>query len=128
MIDHISINVSDFVASKDFYLKALAPIGYGLLMEFPKGVAPVNVAGFGELVSKKPDFWIGEGPVESTNHIAFRAESRAAVDAFYAAAIAAGGKDNGGPGVRAHYHPSYYGAFVFDPDGHNVEACCHHPE
>lgn len=128
MIDHIGVNVSDYQASRAFYNAALSPLGYGLMMEIPKGVAPSDVGGYGELASKKPDFWIAEKPVDSTNHVAFRAANRAAVDAFYAAAIAAGGKDNGAPGIRALYHPNYYGAFVLDPDGHNIEACCHQPE
>jgi len=118
MIDHVSVPVSDFEKSLAFYKAALAPLGYELIMQFP------GVAGFGE--KGKPDFWIGQRPaVTHTNHGAIHAATRKIVDAFYAAAIAAGGKDNGGPGVRANYHPSYYGAFVLDPDGHNVEAVCH---
>lgn len=129
MIDHTGLTVTDFVASKSFYEKALAPLGYGVLMSFEPGPG-THVAGFGELAKRKPDFWIHSGPESQRPplHLAFHAESRAVVDAFHAAALAAGGRDNGGPGLRPHYHPNYYGAFVFDPDGHNIEACCHHPE
>lgn len=121
MIDHIGVAVSDFARSRAFYLAALAPLGYELLMEFP------NVAGFGVRPSIRPmaDFWFSSGPPVGPIHICFKATTRKLVDAFYAAAIAAGGKDNGPPGVRAMYHPDYYGAFVLDPDGHNVEAVCH---
>ncbi len=133
MIDHTGVPVSDMTRSKAWYTQALAPIGYGLLMEVPGEVTGHSAAvGFGEIVTRKPDFWLaGEDPAKIKGmphiHVAFRAASRAAVDAFHAAAIAAGGKDNGAPGVRAHYHPNYYGAFVLDPDGHNIEAVCHAP-
>lgn len=119
MIDHIGIAVSDLDKSIAFYTKALAPLGYTLIMKWEQH------AGFG--IAGKPDFWIGKGEVKHGIHVAFRATGRALVREFYAAAIAAGGKDNGGPGVRTHYHEHYYGAFVHDPDGHNVEACCHEP-
>ena len=119
MIDHLSVPVSDFDRSLAFYRAALAPLGYEVLMQFP------GVAGLG--VKPKPDLWIGAKPVGHKVHVALRADKRSLVDAFYAAAIAAGGTDNGAPGVRAHYHPNYYGAFVLDPDGHNVEAVCHEP-
>ncbi|MEJ8851698.1 VOC family protein [Variovorax rhizosphaerae] len=127
MIDHTGVSVSDFAKSKAFYAKALAPIGYGLLMEIPAAVTGrSDVAGFG--VAPKPDFWIASGtPNVPPIHIAFRVETRAEVDAFHAAGLAAGGKDNGAPGLRPHYHPNYYGAFVLDPDGHNIEAVCHTP-
>ena len=127
MIDHTRVTVSDFAASKAFYEKALAPIGYAKLMELPASVTGhTDVAGFGE--PPKPDFWISRGnPNQPPVHVAFRVASRALVDAFYEAAIAAGGRDNGAPGLRPHYHPHYYGAFVLDPDGHNVEAVCHEP-
>jgi len=127
MIDHTGVSVSNYAASKQFYSKALAPLGYALLAELPKEVTGGRgIAGFG--VAPKPDFWIGEGkPNVPPIHIAFRADNRAGVDAFYKAALAAGGRDNGAPGVRHHYHPDYYGAFVLDPDGHNVEAVCHTP-
>ena len=126
MIDHTSLNVSDFGKSKAFYLAALAPLGYQRIKELPAGLAPQGAMGMG--VPPKPDFWVAGGAANSPPlHIAFRAASRAQVDAFYRAAIAAGGRDNGGPGVREHYHPNYYGAFVLDPDGHNIEAVCHDP-
>jgi catechol 2,3-dioxygenase-like lactoylglutathione lyase family enzyme len=121
MIDHTGVTVSDVAESKRFYAAALAPLGYSLLMEFEQD------AGFG--VAPKPDFWIGEGkPHVPPVHVAFRAESRRQVDAFYRAALAAGGRDNGAPGLRPNYHENYYGAFVLDPDGHNIEAVCHTPE
>jgi len=125
MIDHISVAVSNFDASKKFYAQALAPLGYALLMEFPpEQTGGKGVAGFGE--PAKPDFWIGGGGASAPpSHIAFHAANRKVVDDFYKAAIAAGGRDNGAPGLRVHYHPNYYGAFVFDPDGHNIEAVCH---
>ena len=117
MIDHLAIHVTDAAASKRFYEAALRPLGYTLMMDYGE-----HAAGFGE--GGKPDFWIGTGEPKPA-HIAFRSVDRATVDAFYAAAIAAGGRDNGAPGVRAQYHASYYGAFVLDPDGYNVEAVCH---
>jgi len=127
MIDHTGVQVRDYVASKAFYEAALAPLGYGCLMAFQAEGGP-PVAGFGEVATHKPDFWIVERAPTDRIHIAFRAASRAVVDAFHAAGLAAGGRDNGGPGLRPHYHPSYYGAFVLDPDGHNIEAVCHTPE
>lgn len=125
MIDHTGIVASDFQASKAFYEKALAPIGYTLLMELSAAVTGhADVAGFGE--APKPDFWISSGtPNRPPVHVAFRVASRSLVDAFHQAAIQAGGTDNGPPGLRPHYHPNYYGAFVLDPDGHNIEAVCH---
>lgn len=125
MIDHTGIIVSDIKTSKAFYEKALAPIGYALILELPASVTGhADVAGFGE--PPKPDFWISGGtPNKPPIHIAFRVASRAKVDAFYKAAMEAGGMDNGSPGLRPHYHPNYYGAFVLDPDGHNIEAVCH---
>jgi catechol 2,3-dioxygenase-like lactoylglutathione lyase family enzyme len=120
MIDHTGVSVADLAKSKAFYRAALAPLGYGLLMEFDA------FAGFG--VAPKPDFWIGKGkPNVPPVHVAFRADSRAHVDAFHKAALAAGGRDNGAPGLRPQYHPNYYGAFVLDPDGNNIEAVCHAP-
>lgn len=121
MIDHVGFDVADLQKSRAFYLKALAPLGYGVVMEWEKWV------GFG--AGGKPDFWIvGSGKVTTPHlHVAFRARSRDEVDAFYAAAIGAGAKDNGAPGLRPHYHPHYYGAFVIAPDGHNIEAVCHTP-
>jgi catechol 2,3-dioxygenase-like lactoylglutathione lyase family enzyme len=123
-LDHIGIAVADYERSKAFYEQALAPLGYALLMEF-SGAA----AGFGEEDGSRPSFFIeahGEPP-RGRLHIAFGAATRADVDAFYAAALAAGGTDNGAPGLR-WYHENYYGAYVLDPDGHNVEAVCHQPE
>jgi catechol 2,3-dioxygenase-like lactoylglutathione lyase family enzyme len=127
MIDHTGIGVSDFDKSKEFYTRALRPIGYELIAEFSAQVTgSAAVAGFGE--PPKPDFWIHEGvPNKPAVHVAFRVTSRKLVDEFYDAAIAAGGRDNGAPGPRPHYHENYYGAFVLDPDGHNVEAVCHQP-
>lgn len=117
MIDHLGISVSDLARSKTFFEQALAPLGYSVLMTFPEAI------GFG--ANGKPDFWIAPGGGGAKVHVAFVTKSRAVVKAFYDAAIAAGGKDNGAPGVRAHYHPDYFGAFVLDPDGNNVEAVCH---
>jgi catechol 2,3-dioxygenase-like lactoylglutathione lyase family enzyme len=127
MIDHAGFVVRDFAKSRQFYLQALAPLGYGVLMEMSAAQVGVDGAGFGE--PPKPDLWIiGGGSITSPRlHVAFRAANRAMVDAFYKAAIAAGGQDNGPPGLRPHYHPDYYGAFVLDPDGHNIEAVCHDP-
>ena len=119
MIDHIGLAVSDLDKSVAFYTKALAPLGYELVMKWEQ------FAGFG--IAGKPDFWIGKGAPKDAVHVAFRAPGRAQVRAFYDAAMAAGGKDNGAPGERPHYHEHYYGAFVRDPDGHNVEAVCHEP-
>jgi catechol 2,3-dioxygenase-like lactoylglutathione lyase family enzyme len=128
MLDHIGFPVSDYDRAKGFYLKALAPLGYGLVMEVPQQQNDDQpAAGFG--ADGKPDFWIGgEGGLNKPLHVALVASDRATVDAFYKAAIAAGGRDNGAPGIRPHYHPNYYGAFVLDPDGHNIEAVCHAPE
>lgn len=125
MIDHMGLGVSNFEVSKDFYRKALAPLGYEVVMEFPpEQTGGKGAAGFG--VQKKPDFWIaGGGASTPIIHLAFHAESRALVNEFYKAAISAGGRDNGPPGIRAHYHANYYGAFVLDPDGHNIEAVSH---
>jgi catechol 2,3-dioxygenase-like lactoylglutathione lyase family enzyme len=127
MIDHTGVIVSDFERSKQFYRRALEAIGYQVLAEFPAAVTgSTDVAGFG--VPPKPDFWIHQGqPNVPPIHIAFRVEQRSLVAAFYRAALAAGGRDNGAPGPRPHYHQHYFGAFVLDPDGHNIEACCHHP-
>lgn len=120
MIDHIGIRVSDYERSKRFYTLALAPLGYSLMMEGASG------AGFHR--EAIPDFWIKAGPPTLPVHVAFSSPDRATVDAFHRAALAAGAADNGPPGLRPHYHPSYYGAFVLDPDGYNIEAVCHRPE
>ena len=126
MIDHIGFPVADYARSKAFYLKALAPLSYALVMEVRQDANDSPAAGFG--ANGKPDFWIGgEGGLNQPVHIAVTARDRPSVDAFYRAALAAGGKDNGAPGLRPRYHPNYYGAFVLDPDGHNVEAVCHTP-
>ncbi|TJY65099.1 VOC family protein [Sinimarinibacterium sp. CAU 1509] len=125
MIDHTGVVVSDFERSKAFYRAALAPLGMDLLMELTAAVSGTqDMAGFG--VPPKPEFWIHAGtPNIPPVHVAFRAADHAQVDAFHQAAIAAGGRDNGAPGLRPHYHRNYYGAFVLDPDGHNIEAVCH---
>ena len=126
MIDHVGFPVSDYARSKVFYEKALAPLGYTLIKEVPQNQYDAKAAGFG--ANGKPDFWIGgEGGLNHVLHVAVEAESRAMVDAFHRAALAAGGKDNGGPGLRPQYHANYYAAFVFDLDGHNLEAVCHRP-
>jgi catechol 2,3-dioxygenase-like lactoylglutathione lyase family enzyme len=126
MIDHLGFSVSDYDRSKAFYAEALAPLGYTLIMEVGEVGSGHRAAGFGR--GGKPDIWIGEeGGLAGELHVAVTADDRAAVDAFYRAAIAAGGRDNGPPGPRPHYHPNYYAAFVRDPDGHNVEAVCHRP-
>ena len=127
MIDHTGLSISDPTRSRRFYEQALAPLGYKVLMEVPVEFTGGAVV-FGMGVPPKPDFWLNQAtPQQPRIHIAFRAENRALVDAFYKAAIAAGGKDNGPPGLRPHYHQNYYGAYVLDPDGHNIEACCHDP-
>jgi catechol 2,3-dioxygenase-like lactoylglutathione lyase family enzyme len=127
MIDHTGVNVSDGPRARRFYEQALAPLGYTVLSEVPKEfTGGTMVIGMG--VAPKPDFWVSEAPPQKPHvHVAFQAHSRAVVHAFYEAALAAGGKDNGPPGPRLHYHKDYYGAFVLDPDGHNIEACCHSP-
>lgn len=127
ILDHVGINVTDFARSKAFYEQALAPLGIKPLMVFG------TWAGFGR--GAKPELWVGQGQasfqrpeqlqVITPIHVALLAESQAQVDAFYRAALEAGGKDNGAPGPRHEYHPGYYGAFVLDPDGHNVEAVIH---
>ncbi len=128
MIDHSGLVVSNIAKSKAFYMKALAPLGYKLMAEFPSTITgEADFAGFG--VPPKPDFWISQGtPNKPAIHVAFRAETRKQVKEFYSAAIEAGGRDNGAPGLRPHYHQSYYGAFILDPDGHNIEAVCHNNE
>ena len=121
MFDHLGFGVTDYAASKAFFLKALEPLGFGIAMEGEHGL------GIGP--NGKPALWLfqtSDKPLPM--HIAFTAETRQQVEDFYRAALAAGGKDNGAPGVRAHYHPNYYGAFVIGPEGHNVEAVCHSPE
>jgi catechol 2,3-dioxygenase-like lactoylglutathione lyase family enzyme len=126
-LDHVTLVVSDYGRSKAFYEKALAPLGIKPVMDFGQA------CGFGR--DGKPDFWIGSGPASfhrpehleiiTPTHVAFAARDRAEVEAFHKAAIGAGAKDFGAPGVRAHYHPNYYAAFVLDPDGHDIEAVYH---
>lgn len=121
MIDHLGLPATDYERSKAFFLKALAPLGVDVVMEGPYGVG-IGLPG-------KPTLWLHQSAqAVSPLHLAFSAQNRSQVDAFHAAALAAGGQDNGGPGLRPHYHPNYYGAFVIGPDGHNVEAVCHRPE
>ena len=123
-LDHIAIATADYAKSLAFYERALAPLGIITQMKFEGEEG--NVAGLGV---DSPVFWVGDGgAVQGRIHLAFSAPNRAAVDAFYAAAIAAGGRDNGGPGLRPNYHPNYYAAYVFDPDGHNIETVCHAPD
>ena len=121
ILDHIGFAVNDPKRSKEFYTKALAPLGIAVVMEYEDWI------GMGR--DGRPQFWFGGGdqgvgPI----HLAFTARNREEVHAFHAAALKAGGTDNGAPGLRPHYHPDYYGAFVLDPDGHNIEAVCHAPE
>ncbi|MER9138701.1 VOC family protein [Mesorhizobium sp. M0830] len=128
MIDHLGITVADFDASKAFYDKAMAPLGAALLYMVPlEYTGGAKVGGYGR---DRPVFWLstGKDKPRDRQHVAFTARSRAEVEAFHAAALAAGGKDNGGPGLRPHYHLDYYAAFVLDPDGNNVEAVCHATE
>jgi len=120
VIDHVGLGVSDLEQSKAFYQQALRPLGYQLLMERD------GSAGLGR--NAKPDLWIhANRPLSGPTHVAIASPDRATVDAFHAAGLAAGGRDNGPPGPRPHYHQHYYGAFVLDPDGNNIEAVCHRP-
>ena len=127
MIDHIGLAVADFSRAKAFYQAALAPLGIGVVMEVTAEETGGDAhAGFG--ANDKAFFWIGTGAKpKGGTHVAFAVGSRAEVDAFHRAAIAAGGRDNGAPGLRPEYHPHYYGAFALDPDGNNIEAVCHRP-
>jgi catechol 2,3-dioxygenase-like lactoylglutathione lyase family enzyme len=126
LIDHMTFGVSDFDRSTAFYDQAFAPLGVKRLFDVPEAETDgVKVTGYGD---DRPWFWLAEqNATTGLMHIALQAKCRADVDAFHAAAIRAGGKDNGGPGLRPHYHPDYYAAFVYDPDGHNIEAVCHLP-
>lgn len=132
MIDHMSLAVRDYAASKAFYVAALAPLHLSVLQEIPAAVTgDVDAAGFGAASisdtgnTGDAEFWItGDGPTTPHLHIAFRVATPEMVDGFYQAALAAGGHDNGAPGIRSIYHPNYYAAFVFDLDGHNIEAVC----
>ena len=127
MIDHLGIPVENHAQSKAFYLAALAPLGIGVVMEVGKELtgAPSDYTGLGS--DGKPFFWISEAQQTAPFHLCFTAKTRSQVDEFYRAALAAGAKDNGPPGIRAHYHPNYYGAFVIDLNGVNLEAVCHAP-
>lgn len=126
MFDHIGFPVSDFARSKAFYSAALAPLKFVLVEVTPEQTGGEGHAGFGH--PGRPQFWIGTGnPITGNLHVAFAADDHAAVEAFYDAALKAGGKDNGAPGLRPEYHATYYAAFVLDPDGHNIEAVCHFP-
>lgn len=118
-LDHVTLKVADFARAAAFYDAALEPLGLTRLFG--------DNATFGGYGAERPFFWIGADGRPGYAHVAFSADGRESVDAFYLAALAAGGRDNGPPGVRAHYHPTYYGAFVLDPDGHNIEAVCHAP-
>jgi len=120
MLDHVTVKVGDYARAEAFYDQALKPLGIARMMGDGQ-----FFAGYGS--QGRPYFWIGIGEQAGGTHVAFTAKSRAEVDAVHAAALAAGGRDNGAPGVRAHYHSDYYGGFVLDPDGHNVEAVCHAP-
>jgi len=120
MLDHIGIYVADPEKAKAFYATALAPLNYKIHKEFPEW----GVVGFGEA---QPDFWISKGAASQNAHICFLASGKEMVDAFHAAGLAAGGKDNGAPGYRRDYHPGYYGSFITDPDGNNLEAVFHDP-
>lgn len=127
MIDHLGLTVHDYAASRAFYLKALEPLGIGMVMELgPEVTGGPSYAGLGK--GGKPFFWFGEGSTHEGLHVALAAATRAEVDAFYKAAMEAGAKDNGPPGLRPQYHRNYYGAFVIDPNGINLEAVCHRPE
>ena len=117
MIDHIKLHVGDAARSKAFYVDALAPLGYRVIIEPVEGVVGMG--------TEFPDFWTEQSDTPTVAHVALRADDRSAVDAFHAAALAAGGTDNGAPGLRPQYHDGYYGAFVLDPDGNNVEAVHH---
>ena len=127
MIDHIGFAVSNMERSKAFYVQALKPLGIGVVTEVSAEQTGADAhAGFGK--DNKAFFWIGGGAKpKGGSHVAFKAPTRADVDSFYRAALAAGGRDNGAPGLRPHYHPNHYGAFVFDPDGNNIEAVCREP-
>jgi catechol 2,3-dioxygenase-like lactoylglutathione lyase family enzyme len=118
-LDHIGFTVADFPKSRAFYVAVLAPLGMTIVE------AGENWATFGK--DGRTEFWLGDGTPNRPIHLAFGADTHAAVQAFHKAALEAGGRDNGAPGIRGHYHPNYYGAFVFDPDGHNIEAVCHDP-
>jgi len=124
VIDHVGFGVTDAERARHFYEAALAPLGMLRILSIPPGITEAGGASHGFGRDDMAFFWVGEGKTAASTHVAFVAETRSAVDAFHAAALAAGGRDNGAPGVRAHYDPDYYGAFVLDPDGNNIEAVC----
>jgi catechol 2,3-dioxygenase-like lactoylglutathione lyase family enzyme len=128
MLDHIGFAVADIDRARAFYVEALAPLSITAIADITAQQTGRDAhVGFG--AEGKPFFWIGDGgPSAGTVHVSFTARTRAEVDAFHEAELHAGGRDNGPPGIRAHYHPNYYGAFVLDPDGNNIEAVCHKPE
>jgi catechol 2,3-dioxygenase-like lactoylglutathione lyase family enzyme len=128
MMDHIGLAVADFERSKSFFVNALAPLDITLIMEVTAEQTGGDAhAGFG--AERKAFFWIGNGKKPTSGvHVAFAAKSRSQVDAFHQAAMTAGGRDNGPPGLRPQYHPNYYGAFILDADGNNIEAVCHQSE
>ena len=133
MIDHISIGVSDLGKAKNFYDTVLKPLGYACVYTVDVPGEGVIAHGYGE--ADEPSFWIGkperldsDANAKGGTHVAFQAKSRKSIDEFHAAALKAGATDNGAPGLRPHYHPDYYGAFAYDPDGNKIEACCHHPD
>jgi catechol 2,3-dioxygenase-like lactoylglutathione lyase family enzyme len=129
MLDHVGFAVSDAERSRTFYERALAPLGISLIMTATPDQTEAGGTAHGFGSDGKPYFWVGDKEaVGEGTHVAFEARTRAEVHAFYSAALAAGGRDNGAPGLRPHYHPDYYAAFVFDPDGINVEAVCHGPQ
>jgi catechol 2,3-dioxygenase-like lactoylglutathione lyase family enzyme len=129
MLDHVGFAVADAERSRAFYEQALAPLGITLIKSIPADQTEAGGVAHGFGADGKPFFWFGDNErVGQGTHVAFAVATRADVDAFYRAALAAGGRDNGAPGIRAHYHPNYYGAFVLDPDGVNIEAVCHRPE
>jgi catechol 2,3-dioxygenase-like lactoylglutathione lyase family enzyme len=129
MLDHVGFAVADAERSRVFYEQALAALGIALIMTANADQTESGGTAHGFGSNGKPYFWVGDNEaVGEGTHVAFAAETLATVDAFYKAALAAGGRDNGAPGLRPHYHPNYYGAFVLDPDGINVEAVCHRPE
>ena len=128
MIDHIGLSVSDLGTSRRFFESALAPLGIAMVMEVTEEMTGGHGAHLGLGRDGNPFFWIGTGKAGTRGcHVAFAAPDRATVDAFHAAALAAGGTDNGAPGLRPHYHANYYGTFVLDPDGNNIEAVFHGP-
>lgn len=126
LIDHVGIDVSDLARARAFYDAALGSLGAAIVQEVP-GVV-LGYAGAQHVQSGEASFWVaaGKGPITPV-HVAFAVKDHDAVHAFHQAALGAGGRDNGGPGYRPHYHPNYYAAFVLDPDGHNIEAVCHRP-